>query len=305
MKQTPVRKPAFEKYLPYLLFIFMGYCIADLLILNYRDLMLPSGAPPPRPPQMQTDTSVSRGAYNTIISRNIFSSDGVIPNALLPAGQKPGEQQNDNEPVLSSLPLALKGTIVHSNPAKSIANIEVRSKNQVIAYSVGRSIEGLATLEKVERAKAIFRNTNNNRLEFIEMKIDGAKISLNAPKTSGAPAGGRGEIAQVAPNKFEVKRSDLLKYTSDMSALLQQAAMIPVRGPGGEIEGFKFVSIQPGSVYTQLGFQNGDMIKAVNGEKIDSPAKAMELYNALKNSSTINITKSRDGRDEDVNYTVK
>ncbi len=304
MKQTPVRKPPFEKYLPYLLFVFLGYTIADLTILNYRDLMLPSGAPPPRPPRIEPDMSVSRGAYNSVISRNIFSSDGAIPDALLPAGQKPGEGQQENDPVPSSLPLALKGTIVHSNPAKSIATIEVRSKNQSFPFMVGRDIEGLATLTKVERNKAIFRNSNNGRLEFIEMKINGSKISFS---TSKGPLSGesRGDVAQVAPNKFEVKRSDLLKYTNDMSSILQQAAMIPVRGPNGEIEGFKFVSIQPGSVYTQLGFQNGDMIKAVNGEKIDSPAKAMELYNALKNSSTIKITKSRDGRDEEVDYTVK
>jgi general secretion pathway protein C len=302
VKNTSVRKPFFENYLPYLLFIFIGYCVADVVILNYRDLMLPTGAPPPRPAHVEVDNTVAKSAYNTIIARNIFSSDGVIPDPLIPAGQQ--RHGEDAEPVPSSLPLALKGTIVHSNPAKSIANIEVRSKNQVLPYSVGREIEGLATLTRVERAKAIFRNLNNNRLEYIEMKTEGSKISFTGSKPA-AGGGGKGEIAQVAPNKYEVKRSDLLKYTSDMSSLLQQASMIPIRGPGGEIEGFKFISIQPGSVYTQLGFQNGDTIKAVNGEKIDSPAKAMELYNALKNSSNIKLTKSRDGRDEEVDYTVK
>lgn len=301
MKRTSIRKPGFAKALPYLLFIFMGYCLADLLILNYRDLMLPTQPPPARPPKTNFDNSVSRGAYNTIISRNIFSSDGVIPDALTPVGQD-GKPQQDADPVPSSLPLALKGTIVHSNPEKSIANIEVRSKNQVLAFSVGRDIEGLATLTKVERNKAIFRNTNNGRLEFIEMKVEGGKITF----TGAAPAaGGRNDIAQVAPNKFEIKRSDLLKYTSNLSSLLQQASMIPRRGANGEIECFKFIAIQPGSVYTQLGFQNGDCLKAVNGEKIDSPAKAMEMYNTLKGSSNIKILTERDGRDQEQDYTVK
>lgn len=306
MKQTPIRKPVIEKFLPYLLFIFIGYCIADLIILNYRDRMLPTSMPPPKPARQNVDQSVSRGAYNTIISRNIFSSDGKIPDALVPAGMAPGKQE-DTAPVPTSLPLVLKGTIVHSNPEKSIANIELRSKNLTLPYSPGREIDGLATLTAVERTKAIFRNMNNNRLEYIEMKTEGGKISFlgKTPTAAGPVAPGKGEIQQVAPNKFEVKRSDLLKYTSDMNSLLQQASMIPVRGASGEIEGFKFISIQPGSVYTQLGFQNGDMIKAVNGEKIDSPAKAMELYNTLKNAPNIKLTKSRDGRDEDVDYTVK
>lgn len=300
MKKTSVRKPAFEKALPYLLFVFMGYCLADLIILNYRDLMLPTQPPPARPPRADIVDTVSRGAYNTIIARNIFSSDGIIPDPLVGAG-KDGKPQEDADPVPSSLPLALKGTIVHSNPAKSIANIEVRSKNQVIAYGIGRDIEGLATLTKVEREKAIFRNANNGRLEYIEMKIEGGRISFSGT----APGRSTGDIAQVAPNKFEIKRSDLMKYTSNMSSLLQQASMIPRRGANGEIECFKFISIQPGSVYTQLGFQNGDCLKSVNGEKIDSPAKAMEMYNTLKGAPNIKILTERDGRDQEQDYTVK
>lgn len=302
MKLPLSRKPPFEKYIPYLLFIFMGYCIADLVILNYRGLMLPTQAPPARPQKSDDNLITPRGALNTIISRNIFSSDGVIPDALVPAGQEGRGSSDDSAPVLSSLPLVLKGTIVHSNPEKSIANIEVRSKNTTLAYGVGRKIEGLATLEKVERTKAILRNLNNNRLEFIEMKTENGKISFG--KGNPAP-GGKSEIAQVAPNKYEIKRSDLLKHTADMASLLQQASMIPRRGPGGEIECFRFVAIQPGSIFTQLGFQPGDCLKGVNGEKIDSPAKAMQMYNSLKSASNIKIQMERDGRDTESDYTVK
>lgn len=303
MKLRRNQKPAFEKYLPYLLFIFMGYCIADLVILNYRDLMLPSQPPPARPAKPQISTITPRSEYNSIIAKNIFSSDGVIPDALVPAGMEKTKGE-DAAPVLSSLPLALKGTIVHSNPEKSIANIEVRSKNSILAYRVGSDIEGLATLTKVERERAIFRNSNNNRLEYIEMKLDGKKISF-AGTGPAAPSGGKSDIAQVAPNKFEIKRSDLLKHTADMASLLQQASMIPRRGANGEIECFRFVAIQPGSVFTQLGFQPGDCLKGVNGEKIDSPAKAMEMYNALKSASNIKIQMERDGRDTESDYTVK
>ncbi len=307
VKQAPIRKPVFEKYLPYVLFIFIGYCLADVLILNYRDKMLPTQPPPARPAHSETDNTVSRGAYNTLISRNIFNSDGLIPDPLMPAGETK-RKEDDSTPVLTSLPLALKGTIVHSNPAKSIANIEIRSKNQVLAYSIGRDIDGLASLKSVERNKAIFRNTNNNRLEFIEMKSEGAKISFSAAAlkpTGGVLPDGKGEIAQVAPNKYEIKRSDLQKYLGNISGILQQASMIPRRGANGEIEGFKFISIQPGSVYTTLGFQNGDTIKGVNGEKIDSPQKAMEQFNSLKDAAKIKILRERDGRDEETEYTVK
>lgn len=304
-RQLKNQKPFFEKFLPYLLFIFIGYCIADIAILNYRDLMLPTQPPPARPKKSMADNLNSRDAYSSVISRNIFSSDGIIPDQLIAIGQKKSAEGEEAAPVLSSLPITLVGTIVHSNPTKSIANINIKSKNQTLAYSIGRDIESLAKLEKVERSKIIIRNANNNRLEFIEMKLDGGKISFGSAKPLGSESSVKSDVLQVAPNKFEIRRADLLKYTNDMASILQQAAMAPQRGANGEIEGFKFLSIQPGSVYTQLGFQNGDVLKAVNGEKIDSPAKAMELYNALKNSNAINLTVERDGKTQDNGYTIK
>ena len=36
------------------------------------------------------------------------------------------------------------------------------------------------------------------------------------------------------------------------------------------------------SVFQQLELKPGDVIKSVNGQPVDSPAKAMELYNELK-----------------------
>ena len=294
-----IRKPVFEKYLPALLFVLAGYFIADIAILSYRDLMLPTQPPPARPKNFANQETNSRGAYNTIISRNIFSSDGVIPDPLFTETQTTKEQET---PVESGLPLSLKGTIVHSNPEKSIASVE--SKGKIYAYSVGMEIDKLANLISVERGKIIFRNLNNNRLEFVEMKVEGAKISFDAAKPA-ANGVVRSDVMQVAPNKFEIKRSDVLKYTNDMASILQQAATVPRRNASGEIECFKFLSIQPGSIFTQLGLQNGDCLKAVNGEKIDSPAKAMEMYQMLKNSPNIKVQLEREGRDQESDYTIK
>jgi general secretion pathway protein C len=296
-------KPVFEKFLPYLFFVFLGFCIADLLVLNFRDLMLPNQPPPARPKRSGLQNENNRGAYNSIISRNIFSADGTIPEPLIAEGSKQ-KRPEDMPPVPSQLPLGLVGTIVHSNPEKSIANIELRSKNTVLAYTINREIDKIATLTKIERNKVFLKNLNNNQNEYLEMKST-SKLSFSGSKPAAAEVPkGSTEVKQTAPNKFELKRADVLKYTENMASVLQQAAMAPKRGANGEIEGFKFLSIQPGSIYTQLGFQNGDVIKGVNGEAVDSPAKAMELYNTLKSSNNIKIKVERDGRDTDFDYNV-
>lgn len=296
------QRPPFEKWYAYILFVFIGYCVADLAILAYRDRMLPQNAPPAHPKAQTPDSRISRGAYNTISSRNIFASNGLIPDALVDKS-KGAEGHKEADPVLSQLPLNLIGTLVHSNPEKSLAAIDVRGKNQVVSYSPGKEIEGMAAILKVERQKVIFRNLNSNRLEYIEMKKDGNKVAFGAGTKS---IGGEKDVQKAGDNNFVIKRADLLKYTSDLSSILMQARAVPNREPGtGNVNGFRLLDMQPGSIYEQLGLQRMDVIKSVDGTPVDSAAKAMELYNTLKNSPKVTLQIERNGKSETMTYNIQ
>ena len=278
--------------------------IADIVLLNLRTYMIPKPVKLGQNRQEALKSATNFAQYQSIANRNIFSFDGTMPDTLasLKAKEQSGEGAGgaDNVPVPTALPLTLIGTLVHSNPEKSIANIEIKSKNLSLAVRNGNRIDTIAKLEAVERGKIIIRNLNNNRLEYAELK-EVSKLSFSAAKT----AVGDADIKQVAPNKYELKRSDVDRYTADLQNVLQQAAMVPVRGPGGEVTGFRFVNIQNDSIYTKLGLQVGDVIKKINGEPIDSPQKALELYGALKGASTISVTSERDGREQTTDYNIK
>ncbi|MEN0058559.1 MAG: type II secretion system protein GspC [Bdellovibrio sp.] len=294
------QRPPLEKWYPYILFIFIGYCIADLAILAYRDYMLPQASSSTQRKSSTATTHVSRGAYNSITSRNIFASSGVIPDALVDKSK--GSEQEEAAPVLSQLPLNLIGTLVHSNPAKSIAAIDIRGKNQVISYTPGKEIESMASILRVERQKVIFRNLNSNRLEYIEIKKEGNKVAFGASTRGGESK----EVQKTGDNTFAIKRSDLLKYTNDLTSVLMQARAVPNREPGtGNINGFRILDMQPGSIYEQLGLQRMDVIKSVDGTPVDSPAKAMELYNSLKNSSKLTLQVERNGKNETMTYNIQ
>lgn len=293
------------KWYPYLLATFLGYAVADLVILSLRPSMLPTKVPPAKPSQRIASSHDSRGAYNTIISRNIFNWDGTIPNPLPP----PEGQKNDQpkDPVLSQLPLNLVGTIVHSNPDKSVATIELKGKNMIVSYRTKADIENMATIEKIERAKVILLNLNNNQLEYIEsqtknkLSFKGSKPAIRSNSNQGST-----DVTQVGNNQFVLKRADLLKYTNNLASILQQARSVPNRNPQtGEIDGFRLLDFQPGSIYEKLGLQRMDVIKGVNGDPVDSPAKAMELYNALKNSDKISISVERNGKSESLDYSIQ
>ena len=297
-------RPPLEKWYPYVLFAFVGYCIADLTIMAYRDTMLPTSAPPTRAHTDIQDSSTSRGALNSVIARNIFNSQGTIPEEQYLKGMDPSKIK-EADPVPSQLPLNLIGTLVHSNPEKSLAAIDIKGKNQVTSYSINKQIEGMAEITKIERQKAIFRNLNSNRLEYIEMKQDG-KVAFggSAPTISGLGPKGQ-EVQKIGDNKFAVKRADILKYTSNISELLMQARAIPNRDSSGKINGFRLVDFKPDSIYGQLGLEKNDVIQAVNGTPVDSPAKAMELYRALQSARSIAIQVERGGRKQTISYSIE
>lgn len=287
------------------LLVFIGFAIADLTIIYFRDHFLPQSAPPKKMAKMQPSSFVDRGQFSNITTRNIFASNGVIPEALTAHGQEGEPERKENDPVPSSLPLNLIGTLVHTNPSKSIAAIEVKSKNLSGSYIVGADIEGLATLEKVERGIAYIRNNNNHLLEYIELNKGGNKLAFGVAKSTPVATTGK-EVQQKSPNHFEIKKADLLKYTSDLSSVLMQARAVPNRDPStGEINGFKLLDMQPGSIYEQLGLNRGDVIRGVNGEPLDSVQKAMEFYNTFKNSSQVQLEIERNGKKETNTYDVK
>lgn len=285
-----------QRYWPYIFFVLLGLFTADLIILGLRDKFLPTQAPPARPVKPFADSTPGRGAYQSIITRNIFSGDNIIPD---PLQSKDGPRQEEAAPVLSSLPLALVGTLVHSNPEKSLASIELKGKSQVLSFSVKQDIDNMAVVEKIERGKVIFRNSNNGRLEFIELPQAG-KLAFESAKPSSA-----GTIKQVTEGNYELKKADLDKHLSDLPNLLMQARAVPARRPGtGETYGFRVLEVQPNSVIAEI-VRPMDVITGVNGNPVTSIQQAMEMYNTMRNSPRVCITVERDGRNQENCYTIR
>lgn len=301
-KINSVRQQKIGQLALYGLLLFIGFTIADLTIIYIRDRMIPTEAPPKKMPKAMSQNYLDRSQYSAITNRNLFSSSGIMPEAI--TSKKENQSSAEAAPILSSLPLNLIGTLVHSNPAKSIAAIEVKSKSLTGSYITGSEVEGLAKIEKVERGLVYIRNLNTSALEYIELK-SANKVSFDASKPAAAVTPPSKDVQQIAPNNFAIKRSDLLKYTNDLSSILMQARAVPNRDPNtGEINGFRLLDMQEGSVFSQLGLARMDVLKGVNGEPIDSVQKAMELYNTLKNSNEIKLLVERNGKNETMIYNV-
>lgn len=283
----------------WLLLAFIGYIIADLLILNLRPSLLPSQAPPERAVQQQTFAHQGREYYNVITSKNIFNLDGVIPPPI--GGQQQPDQIDDAPPVPTTIAgIQLIGTLVHTNPNKSVASVKTPAGGETVgAYRVGDTMDGVGEVLAVERGRVIFRNSSNRRKEYVELPQEG-RINLGLASNNTAPVGRQeGEVTVISDTERSIKRSDLERLTSNLPELLQQARAVK------DGDCFRMVDIMPGSIYERLGIRRGDCISSVNGEAVDSPQKALEIYNQLKNSSNISLGVDRNGRKENLNFSVQ
>ncbi len=305
-KMTSEQKKKIHKLALYSLLFFIAFVAADLTIIYFRDRLLPDQAPPKKSVKSDTYQNNDRSQFSVITTRNLFSSQNVIPDPLK-SKQVEGKPKND-DPVPSALPITLLGTLVHTDPTKSVAAIEIKSKQMTGSFTVGAEMEGLAKLEKVERGIIYFRNLNNGALEYIEMNKGNSKVSFDSIKTTpvAASAPAAKEIQNLGNNTFKVKRSDLNKYLNDMSSLLMQARALPNRDPNtGEINGYRLVDYQPGSIFEQLGLPRGTLIKSAGGEPVNSIQSAMEMFNKMKKESNVKLGVEMNGSDQIMNYNIE
>lgn len=292
------QRPGLETAAVITLILLIGYAAADLGILYFRENLLPTEPPMIRPVYSMSRTSVEKSKFQVITGRNIFSRDQKIADAIGGAPTK----TDDSQPVPTQLAISLIGTLVHSNPLRSVATLNLKTKNDVVAVRVDGEIpEGLGTVTKIERSKMIFRNNASGRLEYVQMIEEGSAIGFNVVSATAVAPG----ILATSENDRSVKRDDLNRYLQDLPAILQQARAVPRTGPNGVIECFNIAELQAGSVLEALGIRRGDCIETVNGERIDSPAKAMELFQTLRGSaSQINLGYERGGRKETSNFSI-
>jgi general secretion pathway protein C len=124
------------------------------------------------------------------------------------------------------------------------------------------------------------------------------------PPPSGAPPGTPVDgIKKTADNKYDVKKDVLDKTLSNLNSVATQARIVP-SFKNGVANGFKVFSIQPNSFYSSIGVENGDVIQKINGYEINSPDKALEIYQKLREARHVTVDLERNGQTIRKEYNV-
>ena len=207
----------------------------------------------------------------------------------------------DSPAIKSRLPLELLGTIVVKDKLKSVASVEDRSTQKVVAVKVNDSITGSVIVKNIEADKLFFFNNDTGRNEFIELP---QQTSTLKTRGAGGASVGKG-IVQTSPDIYTIERTELDRVLGeDLNTVLTQARCVP-NFEDGRALGFKCFQIVPGSVYDKLGIKDDDVILSINGQPMNDPSVAFSFFSQLKNMSNIEIGIKRGRQTKYFNYNIQ
>lgn len=206
-------------------------------------------------------------------------------------------------PAASSLEVALLGTLVSDGGTWSFASIEDLRTRTARSLMVGDRIDGAEVL-RIERGRVLLQR--GAALEYLEVGRGGrpppSLASVRSPTAATAGSSSLPSLRKDAEGRWSVDRADVERAMTDMNALSRDARILPVFGQGG---GFRFTHVRPGSLYTQLGIQSGDVVRRVNGYTLDDPGKLLEVFHALRDAPLIEVEVERSGQTTRHSYRVR
>ena len=288
LKLRPLRWPAY---------FIGGLLVADLAMMSVGAFFVKSTPPVARGPKVVQDPPYLRNVniYEPIIARNAFCPGCPVPDMKIRAMERP-KDCNKATPVNPSLKLI--GTIVLSDPKYSVATVS-DNPNDSNALLVGDTFKDYGKVLEIRRSRVCFLRDDNS-LGFVDMPDDGLKLGQPLPTVfRSSPAEG---IARTSDTDFSIKRSFLMNKLNDPNLLFEAQALPATCADGSR--GFKLTSINPGSVYEALGVQVGDCINGLDGQPMDSIARAQEAFNSVRTRDNISISVIRNGALVTLNFKV-
>ncbi len=231
-------------------------------------------------------------------------------------------------PTKTAVRIQLIAGVVAERPRFSLATIADLNSRETHVLGVGDEVSGvrLLSVERVRddhdatgngfRVVAIVCNGGTKEYLDFEPGVGGPEAPMASANLGYAPlpprpmaqapvpGGGQLEgVRQLGENRYEVDRKVIDATLSDLNKIATQARIVP-SFENGVANGFKLFSIQPGSLYASIGIQNGDVIQRVNGYEINSPDKALEILQKLRESPNGSIAGKRGGVPFQIGYNV-
>ena len=112
------------------------------------------------------------------------------------------------------------------------------------------------------------------------------------------------QLKKLGPGKFAVSRAEVQQTMENPSQFFSQMRAMP-HFVNGKTDGFSISQVAPGSVFQQIGLQDGDLLTSIQGQPVTNPMQAMSLLSAVKTASAIDLTLNRNGSPTSVHLDLR
>ena len=251
---------------------------------------LPPAAAPTGPEKAPADTRHSLEHYKDIWERNLFSVQ--VQESEADRAQRLLAQIDQLS--LTTLNCTLVGTIINDG-GTSWAIIRDNRGGKEDRYSVGDTIRD-AELVMILRNKVVL--DIDGKKELLIMGIEKIRAEQReAGKGTGATGKGAVETYKIS--------KDFVQQSVNNIADIMASVRVKPYFQDGKPAGFQVTNIKSDSILKTMGFQDGDIIRSVNGREIRSAEDVMRLYNILKDSNFFGIGLIRNKQPKTLNFKVR
>lgn len=202
----------------------------------------------------------------------------------------PAAQDPENAP-LSSANLVLAGTIATQDPKHGIAIISDGGPSKV--YSVGDNVNG-AALHSVY-------------LDHVILDRNGTLETLVLPRLIAGNRAGPRISRRIGPDARTVEAVENVRrmVQQDPGLLDQVMRTVPsYDNSAGKLRGFRAYPGRNRAIFNKLGLQPGDLVTSINGQPLDDPQHAQEVFNTIQTSNTVSVTLERGGQKQEITLNI-
>ncbi len=191
------------------------------------------------------------------------------------------------------LQLVLRGVFASADPTAAGAIIAERNGKESF-YGVGDQLPGGAVLKEVYKDRIVL--LRGGRLETLRMPREGAAKGGRQGRQSAR--GGRGSATNTSSLR------ELRDMVLDNPQQLADKVRLRPHSEGGRMVGYQVRPGRDAQFLSRLGLQPGDVVTAVNGIRLDSPARGLSILRNLAKSSRVRLEIKRNGVPQTIDLDV-
>lgn len=225
----------------------------------------------------------SKSKQGSVSSHETVSIDSLVESGFFRVASLYDEVESGYSSPSGIDDLLLLGTV--TGPANiAVAMIQKRGEKNAGIFSLWKDVYGY---------QLIAINTN---FVYLKHNSERFKIDLYEKKTgtagsSGAAPSGQSNLIKSSLSKAEFQQNVMNNIDNAMRGIRAG----PYR-ENGVVEGYRLISVRPFNILYKYGIRSGDIVKRINGKKIDSTEKLYTMWQGITDESKMTADIDRNGQ---------